>query len=379
MKAFLFTDGESPRITEITPEGSKVVYHGVEDFRNEIVFGDCCFICGAVRGSKPFNNEHIIPDWVLRRYNLYDESMTLPNGKVVSYRQYTVPCCQECNTILGTEVERPMSELFALPYSDFANALKNDELLYKKIFHWVCLLYLKTHLKDTNFVLNVDRRKDEGKIGEYHDWASIHHIYCMARQHYTEAKIQQEVYGSMVIVPCLSQEMNSHFDYMDSHAGKVVMVQLGEIIIYAVLDDSNIVQQMCANIIEKIKSPLSTFQAKQLFAHLNFVSINLDKKPTYQSTVERGYYEITSTIPEEVNILPKEEQHVSFGELLYTYVNRMVPEETPDYEKIMSEIRDEKRNYLFNEKGEFIDMRDYLPPQEGDGVIKPNDTSGKNR
>jgi hypothetical protein len=47
-----------------------------ERFIEDICLGDCCFICGAKPDEKPFNNEHILPDWVLRRYDLFARTIT---------------------------------------------------------------------------------------------------------------------------------------------------------------------------------------------------------------------------------------------------------------------------------------------------------------
>ena len=45
----------------------EIVFFGLKHFLDDIVKGDCCFICGAKPGSKQFNDEHIIPDWILRK------------------------------------------------------------------------------------------------------------------------------------------------------------------------------------------------------------------------------------------------------------------------------------------------------------------------
>jgi hypothetical protein len=98
-----------------TPDGSiidetgKVLFFSTNRFIDDICLGDCCFICGAKPGQKPFNNEHILPEWLLRRYNLFAGTITLPNGNKVRYDRYTVPCCAECNSLMGTEIETPIT------------------------------------------------------------------------------------------------------------------------------------------------------------------------------------------------------------------------------------------------------------------------------
>ena len=46
-------------------------------FIREIGEGNCCFICGANPGSKAFNDDRVIPDWVLAKHGLHSNRITL--------------------------------------------------------------------------------------------------------------------------------------------------------------------------------------------------------------------------------------------------------------------------------------------------------------
>jgi hypothetical protein len=144
-----------------TPDGSiidetgKVLFFSTNRFIDDICLGDCCFICGAKPGQKPFNNEHILPEWLLRRYNLFAGTITLPNGNKVRYDRYTVPCCAECNSLMGTEIETPISNAVNAGSEVFADFIVKNCLL---IFTWMGLIFLKTHLKDRKFRVHLDQR-----------------------------------------------------------------------------------------------------------------------------------------------------------------------------------------------------------------------------
>jgi hypothetical protein len=81
----------------VIDEDGKVVYFGLERFVRDICLGDCCFVCGAQPGTVPFNDEHVIPKWLLRRYDLFKSKINLPNGTTPRYDRYTVPCCDVPN------------------------------------------------------------------------------------------------------------------------------------------------------------------------------------------------------------------------------------------------------------------------------------------
>ena len=76
---FITDDGSAVR-----DDGSVIVF-SIERFIRNIVEGGRCFICGKSRDEVPFNDEHIIPDWALRRTGLYEREITLPNETLHRY------------------------------------------------------------------------------------------------------------------------------------------------------------------------------------------------------------------------------------------------------------------------------------------------------
>ena len=112
--------------TIIEYPSEKTVYFGFEDFKAKIVEGDCCFICGALKEEKEFNDEHIIPNWILRRYELHNRLINIATERNVQYGKYVVPCCKECNSQLGDLIETPLSKLLTKTYDELVESLKTD-------------------------------------------------------------------------------------------------------------------------------------------------------------------------------------------------------------------------------------------------------------
>ena len=52
----------------VLDKDDRVVFFSTERFVKDICLGNCCFICGVAPGSVEFNDEHILPDWLLRRH-----------------------------------------------------------------------------------------------------------------------------------------------------------------------------------------------------------------------------------------------------------------------------------------------------------------------
>lgn len=74
------------RIFYKTEDGSfldkegKVLFFSLDRFKKDICFGNCCFVCGAAPGAKDFNDEHVMPQWILRKYGLYNRNINISNG-----------------------------------------------------------------------------------------------------------------------------------------------------------------------------------------------------------------------------------------------------------------------------------------------------------
>ena len=55
----------------------RVRYFSVERCITDICEGKCCFICGASPSTVPFNDEHILPKWVIKKFDLFKKNIGL--------------------------------------------------------------------------------------------------------------------------------------------------------------------------------------------------------------------------------------------------------------------------------------------------------------
>lgn len=332
----------------------KTIFFGLEDFIEKIVNEYNCFICGANEKSKEFNDEHIIPDWILKKYNLHSKTIRLPNLTKIRYGQYVIPCCSECNKELGKIYELPISNLFKKSYEDFCNELKNDDSLVNLLHKWLHLIYLKTHLKDKILPKDRNPQKSIGNIGDDHYWENMHHIHCIARSHYSNAQIESEVFGTLCILPAIKQNAFENFDYIDSQLGTTIMLHLDDICIIGVLNDSGGTYSILSNLINKITNSLSPLQIREIVAYFNFVNLNLKERPIYQSLINTKEYNIKAIIPENPpSLVEEKDRTLSPGDFLEFYADSMIGN-IENRDAILKELKTGKKTFLFDDKGEFI-------------------------
>jgi len=338
----------------------KILLFSLEDFRERIVTGDCCFICGTPRSNKLFNDEHVIPDWILRKHKLHSKQIALPNGTSYYYSQYKVPCCVDCNRTLGEEYEKPIGKLLSSSYSDICASIVSDPTIVTLLFKWLNLIYFKVHLKSNSLIFSRDTRVNNGKIGDLFDWTEVHHIHCIARCHYTGAIIEPKVHGTILILPALFEETWGGYDYADSIYGRGILLQLGDFAIIAILNDACACASIAAEFLEKINGPLTKFQLREILAHLNYINLNSAERPVFFSEFSApSTYRISVRTPEYCNLVPENQRFGSVGEFLRYYVEDLIPK-FDGRDQVLAEIEDGKRNYLFDEHGKFIDNSRYF-------------------
>jgi len=133
----------------IIDDNGKIIFFSCERFVKDICQGECCFICGISPSATKFNNEHILPNWLLRHFGLQGKSLTLPNNTDFKYAKYTIPCCEGCNTLMGREIEEPIRELVVQGGEAVNDYLRKESQHGRHLFStWMALIFIKAHLKD---------------------------------------------------------------------------------------------------------------------------------------------------------------------------------------------------------------------------------------
>jgi hypothetical protein len=335
----------------------KVIYFSLQRFIQNIIEDDNCFICGSARGSKPFNDEHIIPKWLLRKYELYGSGIVMPNGYFSKYESHTVPCCTECNSYLGKTYEEPLRKAFDGGFKGISRLVKEDGLW--KLFIWLNLLFFKQHYKDRLFRLQLDKRlEDDRTVADIYDVSRLHHIHCIIRSGYTGAVLDKSVLGSIFILPAYTGDGNNKlFDYGDLTFARSVLLRLNDVAIIGLLCDSCAIGSSI-DMMKLVEGPLSEIQIREVFAYHSYACAKLKTTPRFYSEMENNLYHIRAEIKEPIVLedFNLEEWGALFSWSLQTLLNDQVPEQ------VIKNIKSGKYTFLRNQQGEFD--RSHMGPLE---------------
>lgn len=342
----------------ISPDGSafhdgKFVHYSVKRFTDEIIDGDCCFICGLTRGAKPFNDEHVIPQWILKRYDLYNRQIVLPNGTPLKYHLNTIPCCSECNSKLGKAFEVPMSKATAGGLAGVNKFLKSGG--YWTCFVWLNLLFFKQHHKDRLLREELDKRKQETRsIAECrYEPHHFHHIHSLIRSGYTGSVLNKGLLGSMFILPAFDNNPGIElFDYKDYYLSQSVMVRLGDVAIIGLLCDSCGVMSTIGNeVIKKVAGPLSDIQLREIFAYVSYADVRLENRPSFYTQFVDGKFHLSADVPHYASL--GEFHAEKYGYMLSESVDEILGRHASP--ELRGNVRNGVWTFLQNADGSFND------------------------
>ena len=352
---------EKPVQTFVANDGRTLLF-SCDDFVNRICLGDACFICGASPDTTAFNDEHIVPRWLLRRYGLFEKEITLPTKERRRYGGYRVQCCAACNTILGDRVENPVSRLLDGDFAEVFARLQADRAR-ELIFVWMCLLFLKVHLKDNRIPVHRDRRRGSKTIGDLYDWIELHHIHAVARSPYTGAGLMPGVIGSFFVVEVIDPISADGWDFVDLTFAQTIGLRVGNVGIVAVLNDSGAAQQAWSHRTSVIDGAITGSQFREIVALFAVANDDILVRPEFGTIIVDGSLSmIFAQIPRRLELAEFDSE--KFGHALLFALGNLTStveiDGSRDPEIVAEKIRTGRVRFLVDENFNFKRPNDLI-------------------
>jgi len=337
-------------------EDGRLAFVSLNRFQEKVLSGDYCLVCAEK--VELSSREHIIPDWLLRKMNLYGKNITLGNRTQHRYGQYVIPCCLSCNGFMGNELEEPISSAFEAGFGSFVDFYKSDSNRIK-LFAWLSFLFTKSHYKDLFLSYERDQRVNSGSIAQEleYDWGDMHHIYCLARSPFTRANIHPEALGSLVAVPIQSVAEREPFDIIDLTHANTIGIRVDDVGVIAVFGDGrSVLSQIDANLLQRISGPLSFPQFRELVAHFACCKLHLKNPPQFASYPNMFGDETIGIACSSKDTHPQFEDFNprvlgGFLEMLLYHPMKEVIEDPEFFE----DLKNGTTTFLFDDNGNFIE------------------------
>jgi hypothetical protein len=328
-------DGSFERIST-----GDVTFFSLNRFIKDITKGNCCFLCGASPDSKPFNEEHVVPKWILSDFNLFEEQVVLPNGKSTKYKSYTIRCCKECNSLLGDTYENPISRIVRGGYNSVIGHIQSGSM--PLIYCWLALIFIKKHLKDLELPVEKDTRN-----------GNTNYIHTLARAAFTKPKIGRSVFGSFLVLKADTKtydHIQERYDYVGSSLGRTLMLRLNDVCFFASFHDCGaaLSNMLRCEIVKPHLGPLSPVQSRELHAHFTYNNLILTPRPTYYSGFVKSRYSIFSKVPTLRPIFNYDENLLKH--LNYSIIKPLLPDDVSTLKSLEEDVH---CTFLYNEDETF--------------------------
>jgi len=252
---------------------------------------------------------------------------------------------------MGEQFENPISAMFARGPRAVSQELRDNGPW--RLFCWMCLIFVKTHLKDKTLNFHLDPRKGEEKIGELHDWGELHHIHCMARSFYTGCELDSETMGSLLVIPAKVRSHFESFDYVDLSFAKTMLLRIDETALIVVLDDSQAALSIYHDELDKIGGPLSPLQARELAAHFASINIHLAERTVFSSEFDVSSEECRIAARRPNQLLLSEWNSEILGKIMHRVCEEMLVV-FPNKGEILEQIKTGHSTFLVGPNGDFV-------------------------
>jgi hypothetical protein len=223
---------------------------------------DNCFLCGVSLTAQNKTDEHILPQWIQRDCDLWNQPLTLPNGTTIPYAQLRIPCCSVCNNGPLSRMETEVAAAARGGFNCFVATLSP-----LRVFQWLQCVAYKLLFKELR--LKEDRReKDSPSIMTPEDLSRLRlpHLFLRSIDKNVVFKdfFPASIYALQVKT---SPDRAKNFDYVDAIPEQCIAVRIGEIGLIGVLNDGELLRiaqpRFLAGIDDKVLNPA---QFKNAFA-----------------------------------------------------------------------------------------------------------------
>lgn len=190
-------------------------------------------MCGTTLDDQNRSNEHVFPKWIQRRFNLWNEKLTLLNGTLIPYRQLTIPCCTECNSEHLSQIESQVEAAFAAGMESVAT------LDRRILFLWLAKIYYGLIFRE----LFLPLARSDPKLGpiatdEQLKLFRMHHMLLQGTRGVVRWRHPEQQPASIFVFKCqTTKSTRANFDYFDIVQYPYLAIRVGPVGVMSVLQD----------------------------------------------------------------------------------------------------------------------------------------------
>ena len=241
-----------------------------------------CFLCGCELTKLNSTFEHVIPKWLQKEFNLWNQRLTLLNGTLIPYRLLTIPCCFECNNLYLKPFEDKVSNAYKKGFESF------EKLDNETLFLWLGKIYFGLMYKE--LFLKNERKDFKGKtILNEKDLKSFHShflfIQGIRKKHFFSDFFPASIF---LFKTQKTRSKEGQWDLIDSHEKLFISIRMGEIGIISVLQDGEAGQQFNQILDQHRDIKLHPQQFREVTAKILYRAMIMNRTPKFITCQNSG-------------------------------------------------------------------------------------------
>ncbi|MYQ77578.1 hypothetical protein GTW64_10735 [Streptomyces sp. SID4923] len=250
---------------------------------------DRCFLCGTDLSGGNRTDEHVFPQWLIKRCALHNQHITLLNGTTLPYRKLTIPCCSACNNEHLSRIEIQVRQAFDSGHEAVA-ALDPDVL-----FLWMGKVYYGLMFRELSLL--ADRR--DASLGaimptEFLAGFSTHHMLLQAARGAVRWETNRHPASTFVFRAQEPSDPRNRFDYVDIVNFPFFAVRIADTAVVSVLQDWGALSKAVTvpNIEAAKQLILHPQQFREVSALAAYMSILFNRVPKHLMMAREDHVEL---------------------------------------------------------------------------------------
>ena len=238
-----------------------------------------CFLCGRRLTSSNRSDEHVFPKWLQRRYQLWDQQLTLLNGSHLRYRSLTIPCCRTCNNRHLSPIERVIER-----------AVQNGPSAVRRVSERTLFLWLGKILYGILYkegLLRADIRDPRSRRLMPRRDLQLFRMHQYFLQGARVPMMFSGFFPASIFVYRLQKprDVRLQFDFRDHPPGLAIALRMGATGIVAALQDSGAQKALHSSYLDRFRTyPLHPLQFSELVASFFYKAALFNRTPKYVVT-----------------------------------------------------------------------------------------------
>ena len=234
-----------------------------------------CFLCGCLLTESNATSEHVFPRWAQNRYDLWNQQVVLLNRTSIPYRQFTVPCCEDCNRYRLKPLEDSLSQTVEQGKQAVVSLGK------RLLFLWLGKIFYGMLYKEMTLLF--DRSSPKGKRIITPEFARHYRMHRFFLQQAREVVHPANFDVGSILVFSMQPltEKRLEWDFCDNIDTMFIGCRVGRVGLIAVLGDGG-AQQLFEDAYSDIQNlDLHPIQFRELCAHFSYRSMLATRTPKY--------------------------------------------------------------------------------------------------